>query len=495
MKLIQNNPYRIAGILSNATERELQKQKTRIKAYSRVGKEIKSDFDFNILGGVTRTEDSIGKAFSSIEQNKDKVNYSLFWFLNANPFDNTALEYLKNGDEEKAVEIWEKVTLNKEVDSKFFSAFNNLGTYKLLSNSEIEIKQGVDAKIKLIESDYFENFVHSVADETFTIDNKKQVQELVDELLIQFKNQYSSSEILQLFSNCNGTTQKHLSQKFTEEPIHNIESEIESAKSKRKDNNSEAYEFGVKLYTNCKEDLSLLKSLLGVSDLKYKIVADQLANEIMQCGIDYFKEWQDTNDPSEKGLELLKYAKSISVGSQTKDRVDSNLEGLQEWAETYDKRKEIKRLNDYCWYCDRNVGVKGYVYGNNMYKETERNGWLEKKKYVNYEKCTVHINRCEECYRIHGKSEVSLKVILPLYIVCLLYYIFEIFSTDEMFWSIVMMIFLPLIPVGIVIWVVSSILDIINAQKYNIKKESNINSHPETKELIKNGWTHSEPPA
>ena len=35
--------------------------------------------------------------------------------------------------------------------------------------------------IKLIESDYFENFVHSVADETFTIDNVKQIEKLIDE--------------------------------------------------------------------------------------------------------------------------------------------------------------------------------------------------------------------------------------------------------------------------------------------------------------------------
>lgn len=100
MELIKNNPYRIAGILSNATERELQKQKTKIKAYSKVGKEIKSDFDFQILDSITRTEDSIDKAFSTIEQNQDKVNFALFWFLNANPFDNTAIEYLKNGDAE-----------------------------------------------------------------------------------------------------------------------------------------------------------------------------------------------------------------------------------------------------------------------------------------------------------------------------------------------------------------------------------------------------------
>lgn len=341
MELIQNNPYRIAGILSSATEKELQKQKTKYKAYSRVGKETKSEYDFNILENITRTEDSIDRAFSNVEQNQDKVNYALFWFLNASPFDNTAIEYLKKGDEYKALEIWEKVTLNKEVNSKNFSAFNNLGTYKLLSQTQANIKEGIEAKIKLIESDYFENFVHSVADETFTINYEKQIEKLVDELLIHFKNQYSSSEALQLFSNCNGTTQKYLSKKFTEEPIHNIESQIERAKNKRKEDKSGAFDFGLRLYINSKEDLSFLKSLLGIHNLKYKMVADNLAKEIMQCGIDYFKEWQDTKDPSEKGLKLLKYAKSIAVGSQTKDRVKENTEGIQEWAETAPIKEDL----------------------------------------------------------------------------------------------------------------------------------------------------------
>ena len=85
---------------------------------------------------------------------------------------------------------------------------------KILSSNTFDIKLGIEAKIKLIESEYFENFVHSVADETVTINPQKQSEKLIDGLLRQFKNQYSSSETLQLFSGCNGTTQKYLSKKF-----------------------------------------------------------------------------------------------------------------------------------------------------------------------------------------------------------------------------------------------------------------------------------------
>ena len=38
--------------------------------------------------------------------------------------------------------------------------------------------------------------------------------------------------------------------------------------------------------------------MLGASDLKFKMIADNLSKEIMQCGIDYFQAWKDSKDPS-----------------------------------------------------------------------------------------------------------------------------------------------------------------------------------------------------
>lgn len=342
MKLIQDNPYRIAGILSNANARELERQKAKITRYASIGRQVDSELDFPFLGNIDRSESSITKAFSGIEQNQDKVSHSLFWFLKANTFDETAINYLINGDKDKAVEIWDKVTNGKEVTSKNFSCFNNIGTLKLLSDSKDEIKEGLEAKIKLIESSNFADFVHTVADQTYTIDNQKQAEKFVDDVLKQFKGQYSSSDTLKLFSNCNGTTQKYLSQKFTEEPLHNIESQIESTKNKRKTNKSGAYELGLKLFVNCKDDLATLKSLLGISDLKYKMIADNLAKEVMQCGIDYFQEWKESKNPSEEGLKLLKYAQSIAIGSQTKDRIKENINGIEEWAKIAPVKKEFE---------------------------------------------------------------------------------------------------------------------------------------------------------
>lgn len=307
MELIHNNPYRVAGVLANANAKELSKQKIKISAYTKVGKEIKSDYDFQILQNITRTEDTINKAFSNIEQNQDKVNFALFWFI-----EDLGVKHLIAGNEEKAIDIWEKLTQNKEVSAKNYSSFNNLGTYKLLRQNQDDIKTGIEAKIKLIESDYFENFVHAVADETYSIDSKKQSEKLIDDLLKQLEIQYSSTEVLEFFSNCNLAIQKHIAKRLIEKPIHKIESQIESCKKKRKVDKGNAYQFGLKLYTNTKDDLSLVKLLLSTNDLKYKAVADILASEIMQCGIDYYIECKK-NDSTQDYLKQAQEFNSLAL--------------------------------------------------------------------------------------------------------------------------------------------------------------------------------------
>lgn len=333
MESVLNNPYRIIGILSNASAKEIQSRKSKITAYAKVGKQITSDFDFPLFNSIERGHDKIEKAFSAIQQSKEMLENSLFWFLNTNSFDETAINYLINGNKEKAIEIWKKVTTEKEVTPKNYSCFNNIGTLKLLGESQEEIKEGIENKIKLIESDSFTNFVQSVAGKAYIIDSQKQIENFINNIIKQFQGKYSNADTLKLFSNCNGTTQKYLSQKFTEEPVHNIENQIERTKKKRNENKTNAFQFGLKLQENTKSDLTLLNLLLGVNHVKYIMIADNLAREIMQCGIDYFiksKENKSTEEYLENAMRLNKIAGSIAVGKLTKDRAKDHIATLEE---------------------------------------------------------------------------------------------------------------------------------------------------------------------
>lgn len=332
MNSILNNPYRIAGIIANASAREIQSRKGKISAYAKVGKEITSEYDFPFLDSLQRSSAIIDKAFSDIEQNQNKVLHSLFWFLNLNPIDNTAIQHLITGNKEKAIEIWEKLTDEKEVNAKNFSAFNNIGTLYLLEESKEKIKKGITAKIELIESESFKDFVHTVADETFSIDKNKQIEIFIDELLTQFKQKYSTAETMDLFSNCNGTTQKYLSKKFTEEPVHKIETEIEQCTKKRTNNKSNAYKFGTDLYNSTKSELTLLKSIVGNTNLQYKMLADNVAKEILQCSIDYFNESQEqdkSTDYLEEAMKLAKLAQTIAINEATKNKIKESINTLE----------------------------------------------------------------------------------------------------------------------------------------------------------------------
>lgn len=332
MKSILSNPYRITGILSNASTREILSRKGKLTAYAKVGKEITSEYDFPFFNLLSRTNSVIEKAFSDIEQNQNKVAHSLFWFTNLNPVDTTAIQHLINGNKEKAIEIWSKLTDEKEVTSKNFSAFNNVGTLYILEDSKEKLKKGITSKIKLIESESFKDFVHSVADETFCIDRNKQIEILIDELLTQFKNKYSTSEIIELFSNCTGTTQKYLSNKFTETTVHNIENCIEQIKNKRSNNKIGSFRFAMELYDNTKSDLSFLKSTLGTSNFQYQRLVDGVAKEILQCSIDYFNESQEqekSNDYLEEAMKLARLAESIAVSVTTKNQARENISTLE----------------------------------------------------------------------------------------------------------------------------------------------------------------------
>jgi hypothetical protein len=333
MNEITHNPYRIIGILSNSTAKEIQARRSKITAYAKVGKQVTSEFDFPFLDKVEKDQNSIEKSFSAIQQSKEMLNHSLFWFIKTNSFDDTAINYLINGDKDKAAQIWEKVTSDKEVTSKNFSCFNNLGTLKLLGTTLAEIQQGIDAKTKLIESIHFKMFVELVAGDAFLYDSQSQLIYFIDKIFLQLDGKYTVNSILRLFRNCNDATKKYISEKFTEAPFLNIESAIESTKKKRNQSKIDAFNFGNQLYNTCKSDLELLKSLLDESDLKYQLIADNLAKEIMQCGIDYFNESQDQEseeDYLENAMQLNQIAISIAEGKLTKDRAKDHIATLEE---------------------------------------------------------------------------------------------------------------------------------------------------------------------
>ena len=330
MELIEKNPYRIIGLLAGFSEREFQKQKTKITRYASIGRSVEAEFDFPFLPSMTRDELLLRKAFSQIEQSRERVNYSLFWFLNCNSFDDTAINYLINGDKEKALNIWDKVINGKDINSKNFSCFNNIGTLQILSYSIEDIKEGILKKINLIESSSFKDFTIAVSDQTYVIDSQGQIQNFVNEILNEFSKNYSNSELLGLFEKCDLSTKKYVSKKFTEEIVLKIETNVEKTKKSRKDYKRRAYDLGLQLLSESKTDLNKLKSMVGTQDINYKLISDNVSKEIMQCAIDFFNDCGQPEEQIDKVLDLLNKTKLICSNQSTIDRINENINELNQ---------------------------------------------------------------------------------------------------------------------------------------------------------------------
>jgi hypothetical protein len=330
MNPIFSNPYRIIGLLSNVSEKEIQKQKSKLSRYISVGKKLDSKYQFIFLGGLDDSDINISNAFAEIEQNWGRVFHSLFWFINLNSLDEIALEYLVNEQKELAQQSWEKITTEKSICQDNFSAFNNISTLYLLDNSIEVLKVGIEIKIQFIQSPHFENFVLEVADQTFSNDQKKIIENFCDAIFSLWIDVFSTTEILYLFKDTGDIAYSRIESLIVDDPIYRIETEINSTKKNRKSEPENSLEFGMSLYESCKLDIELIERVLHKNHLKFKFLADNLALEIAQCAIDYYNAVQTDENNFEKILSLLNHAKDIAVGAQSHARINSNIEALLE---------------------------------------------------------------------------------------------------------------------------------------------------------------------
>lgn len=352
MLLVINNPYRVIGITSNASEKEIIKQKTKIKRFAEIGRQADSDFDFSFFEKINKSPESIDKAFSDIESQDGKILHSLFWFLNLNPIDNTAIQYLINGEYGKAVSIYEQVTQNKSITDKNYSAFNNLGTLCFLNKEQASLIRGVKLKLSIIDSQLFSQFIEGVVGSATSVDLKKQRVTFVEQIISELEGMgYSQSDLIDFFKKADHPTYQTLMQKGAGEIIYKIEKAIESTRKQRTHDARGAHQFGLNLYRDCKYQklsLTLLRSMLGEKSIEYKAISNDVAEEILQCAIDYFNHWHDTGSSGfyRKSIHLLENAAELCLSSRVQERIDKNIDNIRQQEQQVIIKKEIEVLTN-----------------------------------------------------------------------------------------------------------------------------------------------------
>lgn len=363
MQLIQSNPYRVVGLLVGATAREQTRQIKRLKQFIEAEQIPQDDASFPALGQLERTIEGVSDATAKLNLDSDKMNAALFWFYNGYSItDEPAFDSLKEGNVQATQDIWEKIIGAGDVTERSSSAYQNLSTLLILNafhettvNTGL-LEHGIELKLKFIESDFIDVFKAKATDETFKISRK--------DLQIQFLNQVHSEidkhpgidtgGFLGILNRLHFLAKDEFLKGFVQTPIERLEKKIDETKSKRKEDATQALTAGHLLFEETEEGLAQLRSVLGTDDLTFSGISDKISAEVLQCGIDYFGHYRDTDtDPGEDTMEVFRKAEVLATGNIAKQRCEENTEDLQDWIDSAPERarqslviEDLERLSE-----------------------------------------------------------------------------------------------------------------------------------------------------
>lgn len=433
LSAITNNPFRLLGVFSNAPQKDIVKNISRMNAYLNVGKDISFTTDYpKFIGELTRTAEQVASAQAAINLPADKITHALFWFINNDPVDEVGLNHLANEDFNKAEYFFYKRTT--------FSSLINRAVLALLIN---DIKSAAHSYETLLSnSDMLAQFVSCICGENIQM-SKDEISQIITGVLcedintrqndhgiqrwrllhfariygkmqvgtfrnedgIEFKscifehpetevktyvrfsnrlgeltpneiaerkqniwvyedrntntgkvkyiledttdmpNAYSYYELTNAFKDKN--LQTLIKEKAIQEPLAKIHSDIESAKSVNREDSKASLNAGLNLKTSTILHLNKVREIVGTEDSRYIIAADNLAKQILQCGINYFNNTDETT-AIDNALDLQKFALNLAVGKLVKDRCKQNVDILlkrkEEAAYAYDINAIVDRL-------------------------------------------------------------------------------------------------------------------------------------------------------
>jgi hypothetical protein len=326
MKTIEENPFRVLGILSNSSLKDIKESETRIKRYVEVGKSPKLKFDLSPpLCSIDRTEQLITYSKNKIHTPRDKFVHSLFWFVSDSMIDKIALEKLtsdKNID--AALETFSKGSRGFTVSDKTFSSILNHSTLDVISypihKKEDRLISAIKRKFEIVQN----KKTFSLLENLITGESSKlQSHQVTDELMIQtksllkdlFPRRDQSKLLLSVFDE-NSIYRKEIEVKISEQLIKDIGAELsrydlffEDFENKSESNcvrsKSTLLKEGETLVSKTKTLINKLKSNLGKDDYQFEKTLNNIYERANYSVIFLFN------------LEMGKLNTSINLGDST----------------------------------------------------------------------------------------------------------------------------------------------------------------------------------
>ncbi len=312
LDVVINNPFRSLGVYSNSKQVDIIRNLSRIKAFVNVGKTVQFPSDMEaLLPHIERSMDSVQSAVSALNLSVDRIHYALFWFCSVNEDDNSGLGFLQNGDIAGALSQFE----HKES----FSSIINAAILHLIKE---DYSHALDLYSTLIHDEANrQQFCNAICDDTFELPESDLSHLLLDELI----SELGAKRLLSYLSNNDDAS--YVKQVAIQEPMASISAEISKAKKVSATDSVASMSAGKELISSTKKALADIKSIVGANDAMYLSVADNLAKQILQCGINYYNNSNDY-DRAKQAAGLQKYALDLAQGKLIKDRCQKNYDIL-----------------------------------------------------------------------------------------------------------------------------------------------------------------------
>lgn len=220
--LIVHNAYRIFGLDNNANQKDILKRYKEI--INRIKIEDYPQYDLDLgFDQKSRNEESVNDSLKRLQNVKNNISEYFFWFQISDDIDEEALNYLKNGDYDKAIQTWQNASEINNSTSLFYK--KNLAILYCLKLATQENSDFLSESIanwsEIVNSDKFwlafekkYSMVNDLANTEIINDFKKNVIKHISDIYTDFYQQYQDPKYVKEFQDTFGilgdSTEKNL---------------------------------------------------------------------------------------------------------------------------------------------------------------------------------------------------------------------------------------------------------------------------------------------
>ena len=379
MEIVENNPFRILGILSNSSAKETKESEIFILRYLDIGKSANLKFDITPpLNNLERTSEIVKNAKRRIHDDFDKLSHSIFWFVNGSLIDKIALDKLSSEKNiEKASDSFKKGSRNFVFSKTSFSSILNFSTLEIASYSshkdEERLMNAIKYKYELIKDKLifkeFERLITSTSNkinhESYISKYLENVKNLLKEI---FPRKDQNKLLLDVFSDDKSLCEeienqitsslvKSINEKFalfdSIFDIHSEKTDTQIIKSKAK-----IVSQANKLITDTNSELNTLKRSVGKDNYQFSNLVNELYSRVNTSVIICFnKEMEILESAIESGIKstisntsFASYVKILSEASKAITTINCTIKSTLN-----ENLKVIRKVNGQLLEMKRNI--------------------------------------------------------------------------------------------------------------------------------------------